>query len=104
MKERHLASILGWDDLRARNRVRRGQRLVHYTSAQNAYRIIKHAQIWMRSAALMNDYSEIEHGLGCLRRAWSSESGEALHAMFGRIGEEFRADVESLCDGNASDF
>lgn len=58
----------------------------------------------MRSAALMNDYSEIEHGLRCLRRAWGSAAGLELHHMLGRIDAEFRDQIEAQCDDNAAQF
>jgi len=44
-------------------RLKDGARLVHYTSAENAYRIISGKQVWLRNAHLMNDYSEMQHGL-----------------------------------------
>lgn len=36
-------------------RLRGGARLVHYTSAENAYKIISGKQVWLRNAHLMND-------------------------------------------------
>ena len=49
-----------------------GLRLVHYTSVENAYRIITGRQVWLRNASMMNDFSEIEHGISCLNAAWGS--------------------------------
>jgi hypothetical protein len=37
-------------------------RFVHYTSAENAMRIIESKQFWMRNAKCMNDYMEVSHG------------------------------------------
>ena len=47
---------------------RRGDKLVHYTSADVAVEIIRHSKVWMRSALCMNDLSEVQHGLAMLRR------------------------------------
>lgn len=37
-------------------------RFVHYTSAENAMKIIQTKSMWMRNARCMNDYNEISHG------------------------------------------
>ncbi|MGD0022695.1 MAG: DUF2971 domain-containing protein [Smithellaceae bacterium] len=37
-------------------------RFVHYTSAENAIKIIQSKTLWMRNAKCMNDYMEISHG------------------------------------------
>lgn len=47
----------GREDLLAK-----GNKFVHYTSAENAINIINSKQIWMRSPKCMNDYMEISHG------------------------------------------
>ncbi len=38
------------------------RKLVHYTSAENALRIITEKAIMLRSTVCMNDYSEVQHG------------------------------------------
>jgi hypothetical protein len=40
----------------------KGNKFVHYTSAENAMSIINTKKIWMRSPKCMNDYMEISHG------------------------------------------
>lgn len=42
-------------------------RFVHYTSAENAMKIIQSRKIWMRNARCMNDYTEVKHGYELLR-------------------------------------
>jgi hypothetical protein len=37
-------------------------RFVHYTSAENALKIIQSKQMWMRNARCMTDYIEVSHG------------------------------------------
>src|ERR1700723_2690452 len=45
------------------------QRFVHYTDANAALSIIKSRSMWMRNATVMNDFSELRHGLGMLNSA-----------------------------------
>ena len=61
--------------------IRRGARLVYYTSADTAKSIIENREIWFRNAALMSDFSEISYGLKLLTRAVSGPVGD----NFGRI-------------------
>ena len=56
-------------------------RLVYYTRADTAKKIIENREIWFRNAALLNDYSEISYGLRLLTDAVSGPAGE----HFGRI-------------------
>lgn len=79
----------------------KGKRLVHYTNAESAYKIISGSQIWLRNAQMMNDFSEIEHGINCLQRAWASEGGLALQSMLNRIKDGLRDEVAALFDGHA---
>jgi len=37
-------------------------KFVHYTSAENAIKIIQSKKLWMRNAKCMNDYMEVSHG------------------------------------------
>ena len=45
------------DDLYAKSK-----RFVHYTSADNALKIIRTKRLWMRNTTCMADYREVEHG------------------------------------------
>ena len=51
----------------------RGGRFVHYTSAENALKIIKTQQIWMRNTQCMDDYMEVEHGIEYLLDFFQNE-------------------------------
>lgn len=53
----------------------RNTRFVHYTTAAAALNIIKNREIWLREASCMNDFSEVRHGLNCLKWAYRSQSG-----------------------------
>lgn len=37
-------------------------RLAHYTTAENAIKIIKSKKLWLRNTRFMDDYSEVKHG------------------------------------------
>lgn len=64
-----------------------GGRFVHYTSAEVAVSIIQNKSIWMRNAMTMNDFSEVEHGLKCVREAWKSDVGTRLQRAIDAIHE-----------------
>lgn len=53
-------------------------RFVHYTDAEAALNIIRTNEIWMRKTSLMNDYSEVHHGLDCLLGSYNGEIGKQL--------------------------
>ncbi|MBA4042470.1 MAG: hypothetical protein C0474_11930 [Sphingobium sp.] len=90
--------------MEARASVLEGKRLVHYTSAEAAYKIISSRQIWLRNAQMMNDFSEIQHGISCLQGSWASEAGLALQAMLNRIKEGLRDELAELFDGHAEEL
>lgn len=58
-----------------------GQRFVHYTTADAAVKMLKNEEVWLRKSSVMNDFSEIEFGLGCLSQAWNAPSGVRLKQM-----------------------
>lgn len=61
-------------------------RFVHYTSASSAMSIIQNECVWMRSAAAMNDFSEVEHGRRCLQAAWHHEvHGNKMQALMNSV-------------------
>lgn len=48
-------------------------RFSHYTSAYVATEIIEKNEVWLRNALVMNDFSEVQHGLYCLSEAWKDQ-------------------------------
>lgn len=50
-----------------------GGRLVHYTTAENALKIIKSKTLWLRNARCMHDFSEVEYGFSRLQRYLQNE-------------------------------
>jgi hypothetical protein len=58
-----------------------GLKLAHYTSAENALKIIDGESIWLRNAALMNDFMEISFGATCIVPALQELLPEAIPAV-----------------------
>lgn len=77
-----------------------GQRFVHYTSCEAALSIIENNSIWLRNATLMNDFSEIQHGLWCLREYWEKRGDHLREAIMAINGEGVEAVVKAF-DSNA---
>jgi hypothetical protein len=64
-----LSSILFPFATRGRERMMKNHgRFVHYTSAENALKIINTKRVWMRNTTCMSDYREVNHGLDALNR------------------------------------
>jgi hypothetical protein len=49
------------------------RRFVHYTSAENAIKIIHSKEIWLRSVRCMSDYMEVSHGYQLLQRFFTNQ-------------------------------
>ncbi len=54
---------------RTASAITNNQRLVHYTSADTALKIIKNEAVWARNSSCMNDFMELEHGFECLNNS-----------------------------------
>lgn len=54
------------------------KRMVHYTSAENLFKIISSKTMWMRNTNCMSDYSEVEHGYQLLRQFFQQENQRKL--------------------------
>lgn len=90
-------------DTRTRELQGRGHKLAHYTSAENGVNILRGKTLWLRNAALMNDFSEIAYGHHCIAHCFgNTDLGKRLHdavdpAHPGLIGEvwQWLANAES---------
>ncbi len=49
-------------------------RLVHYTTAETALKIIRTKRFWMRNTNCMSDFSEVQHGFDFLNSFFSNEA------------------------------
>ncbi|TBA26007.1 DUF2971 domain-containing protein [Rhizobium ruizarguesonis] len=71
-------------------------RFVHYTSAETAYKIIENKEIWLRNAAVMNDFSEISYGIDCLSAARAGPAGIAFTNALNSIDPSIVTTVDDL--------
>ncbi len=69
------------------------QRFVHYTAAPAAMNLIRNGELWLRNTQCMNDFSEVEHGLALLERAYRGSAGQRLNGFFEAIYPGFRQEV-----------
>jgi len=79
--------------------IRKNHRLVHYTSAAAAVSILKTREVWLRSVATLNDYSEVRHGLDCLRSVYKeTNSGAAFKAAIKGVFPDILKELEEIFD------
>ena len=80
------------------------RRFVHYTSATAGLSIIRNRKVWMRKPQWMNDWSEVEHGLDCLKYMYNVGDGgkkfkaaieAVLPAMIGRVEKQFNEWIDN---------
>jgi len=74
-------------------------RFVHYTSAENALKIIQSKCIWMRNATCMSDYREVNHGRDALNRYFNTPGRrQAFDAAVDACSPSMAADAFGLFD------
>ncbi len=100
MTQEELAALFMPLTIERMQSVKSGGRLVHYTSAEAAYHIITSQTIRLRNALVMNDYSEIEHGLSCIRAAWSGAGGIKLQKWFDETRPGLREKFTQIFDSH----
>ena len=49
-------------------------RLIHYTTAESALKIIRSKRFWMRNTNCMSDYSEVQHGFNIFHQFFSNQT------------------------------
>jgi hypothetical protein len=54
------------------------QSFIYYTTAETALKAIRNREIWMRLTGVMNDHSEVQHGVNCLSTVLLPTSPTAL--------------------------
>jgi hypothetical protein len=74
-------------------------RFVHYSSAEAAVRLITNREVWMRKARCMNDFSEIDYGMRCLRDAVFSPEGNYLRTTLDALFPGLVNEVAQAFDG-----
>lgn len=63
----------------------KGTRFVHYTSAESGLAILRSGRMLLRNSTLMNDFSEVQHGMDCLFAAYNGAPGEALKELMRKV-------------------
>jgi hypothetical protein len=75
-------------------------RFVHYTSADSALKILRSQRMLLRNSTLMNDFSEVQHGLSCLVAAYDGPHGDrlkkAMAAVQSDLPDIFQSNFNSL--------
>lgn len=71
------------------------RRFVHYTGAGAGISIIRNRRVWMRKPQWMNDWSEVEHGLDCLKYMYNAgDGGKKFKAALGNVSPGMLERVE----------
>ena len=73
-------------------------RFAHYTSAENAMRIITGNCVWLRNTNVMNDFSEVQHGHACIMAAWHDST------IGGRLAQALNSIEAGLADAVLEGF
>ena len=60
-------------------------RFVHYTSAETGIAILRSNRMLLRNSTLMNDFSEVHHGMSCLNAAVVGPTGDRLKLLMDKI-------------------
>lgn len=82
----------------------RGIKFAHYTSAYAAMQILGSGELWLRNAALMNDFSEIQHGRKCFLAAWNDNRlKDRLKTLLDGIDENLVSYVAKTLDDTRHD-
>jgi hypothetical protein len=72
------------------------RRLVHYTSAENARKMITSREVWLRNVRYMNDASEVDHGTEMMLRFFSEATSDlpdqGRHALAAAV-DSIKADL-----------
>lgn len=71
---------------------------VHYTSAEAGIAIIKSKSIRLRNSSVMNDFSEVQHGIECLKSAYYGEEGRRLNALLDSVHSGTSQRVEEILE------
>lgn len=73
-------------------------RFAYYTTVETAVKILRSREIWMRETSVMNDFTEIDHGLHCMHFAYRSEAGKKFQAAINACFEGLTCEIEQLFD------
>lgn len=104
-QEKQLTQIFLPHAMRELERVRQsGVRFAHYTSAETGLKILRSEKILLRNSTLMNDFSEIRHGMDCLLAAYNGSLGARLKAALRDVQNDLPEILEANFNGKIIDF
>ena len=81
-----------------------GTRFAYYTTASTALQVIRHREIWMRNTMVMNDFSEVDHGVACVVEAYCGDPGVALKQLLEAEYPDICQEIENLFDSWVPSF
>lgn len=96
-----LMAVLSPNAVAEVEKLKNGQsQLVHYTTAENAINIIKSERFWLRNVRCMKDYSEVQHGIALLVKAFGGENNPRINRLYQALDQisvgEAKAGVETF--------
>ena len=93
----------GYNQKRKQRITLRNFHLAHYTSAENAAKILNSNHFWMRSVRCMNDFREADHGHELLVRLFNKNSEHAQVLGENSISHRFCTVVNECFPGSAEE-
>jgi hypothetical protein len=97
-------ALFPYEGERTRELIASGRKLAHYTNAHVAHSIISNAEIWMRNVQVMNDFSEVQHGLACMAHARDQGLVGQLFEAVDAAHPGLSQDIAALYDGWKTSF
>ena len=87
------------DRIRANN-----SRFVHYTNAEAGLKILRSERVLLRNSTLMNDFSEVQHGLNCLLYAYNGALGDRLRQAMSLVQVDLPDIIQNNFNSQIEDF
>lgn len=83
-----LFAVLSPDLMEEARKLKDGEsQLVHYTTAENAMQILRTKTFWLRNVRCMNDYSEVQHGIGLLLKVFSGPDNDRINRLYAALDQ-----------------
>ena len=94
-----LMTILSPNAVAEIEKVKSGQsELVHYTTAENAVNILRSERFWLRSVRCMNDYSEVQHGIGLLSSVFGGPENPTRNRLYALLDKISPGEAKAAVD------
>lgn len=79
------------------------QKLIHYTTAENAINILK-GEVWLRNTRVMNDTAEIHHGFSLIQKSIAAPTDTSIEPALKAIASGLDAAHPGLSEKVFADF